>query len=81
MTFYCEQAAGFCRDVGFSDENFFVSLMGMFKQALKLTITLAPEQRDSLLERLDEVSRISHDFGYGLGDEMDDLLDEHLAKN
>ena len=81
MSFYCEQAAGFCRDVGFSDENFFVSLMGMFKQALKLTITLAPEQRDSLLERLDEVSRISHDFGYGLGDEMDDLLDEHLAKN
>lgn len=79
MTFYCEQAAGFCRDVGFSDESFFVSLMGMFTQALKLTITLAPVQRDSLLERLDEVSRISNDFGYGLGDEMDELLDEYLA--
>lgn len=81
MTFYCEQAAGFCRDVGFSDESFFDSLMGMFTQALKLTITLAPAQRDSLLERLDEVSRISHDIGYGLGDEMDDLLDEHVAEN
>jgi len=69
MTFYCEQAAGFCHDVGFSDESFFNSLMGMFTQALKLTITLAPEQRDSLRERLDEVSRISHAFGYGLGDE------------
>ena len=79
MTFYCEQAAGFCRDVSFSDESFFVSLMGMFTQALKVTITLAPVQRDSLLERLDEVSRISNDFGYGLGDEMDDLLDEYSA--
>lgn len=79
MTFYCEQAAGYCRDVGFSDESFFVSLMGMFTQALKLTITLPPVKRDSLLERLDEVSRISHDFGYGLGDEMDELLDEYSA--
>lgn len=77
MTFYCEQAAGFSRDVGFSDESFFVSLMGMFAQALKLTITLAPAQRDSLLKRLDEVSRISHDLGYGLGEEMDELLDEY----
>lgn len=79
MTFYCEQAAGFCRDVGFFDESFFVSLMGMFTKALKLTITLAPVQRDSLLVRLDEVSRISQDFGYGLGDEMDDLLDKYSA--
>lgn len=81
MTFYCEQASGFCRDVGFSDESFFVSLMGAFTQAVKLSITLPPVQRDSLLERLDEVSRISHNFGYGLGDEMDDLLDEHLPED
>jgi hypothetical protein len=79
MTFYCEQATGFCRDVGFSDEGFFVSLMGMFTQALKVAITLERVQRDSLLERLDDVSRISHDFGYGLGNEMDDLLDEYLT--
>lgn len=79
MTFYCEQGAGFCRDAGFSDENFLVSLMGMFAAALKLTITLGPLQRDSFLRRLDEVSRISRDLGYGLSDEMDDLLDEHLA--
>jgi hypothetical protein len=77
MTFYCEQAVGFCRDVGFSNENFFVSLMGMFTQALKLSTTFASVQRDSLLIRLDEVRCISHEFGYGLGDEMDDLLDEH----
>ena len=81
MTFYCEQGAGFCRDVGFSDESFFVSLMGMFTKALKLTMTLAPVHRNSLLERLDKVSRISQDFGYGLGEEMDDLLDEYAAED
>lgn len=79
MTFYCEQAAGFCRDVGFSDEIFFVSLMGMFTKALKLTMTLGPVQRDRLLERLGQVSRSSQDFGYGLGDEMDDLLGKYSA--
>lgn len=32
MTFYCEQASGFCREVGFSDERFFGSLMAVFTQ-------------------------------------------------
>jgi hypothetical protein len=81
MTFYCEEASCFCREVGFSDERFFVSLMDVFTQTLKLTVTLPPVLRDSFLERLDEVSRISHNFGYGLGDEMDDLLDEHLTED
>lgn len=79
MTFYCEQAVGFCREVGFSDESFFVSLMGMFANALKLIITLAPIQRDSLLDRLRKVNQISQDFGYGLNHEMDELLDEYRA--
>lgn len=77
MTFYCEQAVGFCREVGFSDETYFVSLMGMFSQSLKSIRILEPVERDSLLERLHEVSRLSHDFGYGLRDEMDDLLADH----
>jgi hypothetical protein len=81
MTFYCEQAAGFCREVGFSDETLFVSLMGMFAQALKLATTLAPVRRDILLERLHGVSRLSNDFGYGLGEEMKDVLDEYSASD
>ena len=79
MTFYCEQGAGFSRDVGFSDESFFASLMSMFASALTLTTTLSPVQRDSFLRRLVAVSRISRDVGYGLSDEMEYLLDEHLA--
>lgn len=33
--------------------------------------------RLALLARLDEVRRISHNLGYGVDDEMDDLLAEH----
>ena len=31
-------------------------------------------QRDALCARLDGVRRISNDFGYGVGDDMDTLL-------
>jgi hypothetical protein len=37
MVFYCEQAAGFCNDVGYQDENYFNALVRMFEQALKVT--------------------------------------------
>jgi hypothetical protein len=46
----------------------------MFEQALKVSITLAAEQRNVMLDRLDAVRNISHNVGYGVGDDMDDLL-------
>ena len=48
--------------------------LAVFEQALKLSVTLPVDQRDVLLDRLDDVRRISHDFGYGLGDGMDVLF-------
>jgi hypothetical protein len=46
----------------------------MFEQALKMPVTLAVGQRDAMLDRLEAVRNISHTFGYGVGDDMDDLL-------
>jgi hypothetical protein len=43
----------------------------MFEQSLKITNTLAGNARRVLLTRLDRVRNISHEFGYGVGDEMD----------
>lgn len=77
MVFYCERAAGFCDDIGMQDEGYFDALVRMFKQALKVTMTLPEEARAELLSRLDMVRRISHNFGYGVGDDMDDLLAGH----
>jgi len=74
MVFYCERAAGFCSDVCNDDEGYFDALVRMFEQALKLTDALPTDRRDSLVARLERVRDISHDFGYGVGDEMDSLL-------
>jgi hypothetical protein len=74
MTFYCEQAAGFYADVGMDNEVHFDALLRMFVQALAEASRLPAKERDALLARLDEVRRISHNVGYGVGDEMGDLL-------
>ena len=74
MVFYCEQAAGFCCDVGYQEETFFDALVRMFEQALKSANTLPADRQDSLIARLDRVREISHAFGYGVGDDMDYLL-------
>lgn len=74
MVYYCERAAGFSHDVGLQDEGYFDALIRMFGQALKAVDVLSSERRSALWERLDAVRRISHDIGYGVGDDMDELL-------
>lgn len=74
MVFYCERAADFIHEYGMQDEGYFDALVRMFEQALKISLTLPAEQRDDSLARLDSVRDISHDFGYGVGDDMDALL-------
>jgi hypothetical protein len=80
MVCYCEAAAGFSSDIGLQDEGFFNALVRMFEQALKVAHRLPPGVRDAMVSRLDRVRTISHDFGYGVGDDMDFLLAEYLTK-
>ena len=77
MVFYCEHAAGFCTDLGNQDEVFFDALLRMFEQALKTIGQLPAPDRAVLITRLDRVRVISHNFGYGVGDDMDSLLARH----
>jgi hypothetical protein len=79
MVFYCERAAGFSNDIGLQDDGYFDALVRMFEQALKTTAALPKTAQPALLERLDDVRRLSHKFGYGVGDDMDELLVEHEA--
>src|ERR1035438_9169185 len=74
MVFYCEQAAGFCSDICNDDEGYFDALVRMFERALKIADTLPAECRNGLVTRLERVRDISHNFGYGGGDDMDYLL-------
>ena len=75
--FYCEQAAGFCSDIYTDDEGYFDALVRMFEQALKFANALSTDRREDLVSRLDRVRAISHDFGYGVGDDMDFLLSKY----
>ena len=74
MVSFCENAAGFSEDIGFQDEGYFDALVHMFEQALKATLQLSAGERDDLIARLDRVRAISHNFGYGVGEDMDSLL-------
>ena len=78
MVFYCERAAGFSNGVSHDDAGYFDALVRMFEQSVKITNTLAGKVRSGLLTRLDRVRNISHEFGYGVGDEMDVLLSEFV---
>ena len=80
MVFYCERAAGFCSDVGYQDDSYFNALVRMFEQALKIITLLSSSDRNPLIARLDKVRTISHNFGYGVGIDMDSLLSKYAKK-
>jgi len=72
--FFCERAVGFSNDVGLQDEGYFDALVRMFGQALKDADALAEDRRGDLVARLSVVRHLGHNLGYGVGDDMDDLL-------
>lgn len=77
MVLYCERAASFSAEYGLQDESFLDPLVRMFEQALKTVATLPEDQRPHLWARLDALRQVSHNIGYGVGDNMDDLLAEY----
>lgn len=77
MVFYCECAAGCCNDIGLQNESYFDALVRMFTQALKAVAALPIEAQSAFMNRLDKVRHLSQNFGYGVGDEMDDLMAEY----
>ena len=82
MVYYCEQAAGFCRDVDRQDAAYCDALVRMFEQALRTTTGLAANSgtiRNRLLGTLDHVRSIGRQLGYGVGDNMDVLFAELVS--
>jgi hypothetical protein len=52
----------------------------MFEQALKAVAQLSVSSRNALIARLGKVRIVSHNFGYGVGDEMDSLLAKYVGE-
>lgn len=72
--FFCERAVGFSNEVGLQDEGYFDALVRMFGQALKDADALPEDRRGAMGARLSVVRHLGHNLGYGVGDDMDDLL-------
>jgi hypothetical protein len=83
MVYYCELAAGFCRDVDYQDAAYCDALMRMFEQALRTTADAVNSRtvRNRLLGTLDHVRSIGHELGYGIGDDMDVLFAEFVSSS
>ena len=75
--FYCESCKTLLGYCGMDDEGYFDALVRMFEQALKAIVALEPGQRYALVERLERVRREGHNWGWGVGDDMDDLMAEY----
>lgn len=74
MVYYCELATDFCDEFGMQDAAYFRAMVAMFEKAIQHANTLPGDQRDRFLKRLDQVRCVAHNFGYGVGDELDVLL-------
>ena len=74
MVFLLRMRGGFCNDVGYQGDSDFGALVRMFEQPPKTIAQRSAGDRNLLLARLDRVRVISHNFGYGVGEDMDSLL-------
>ena len=71
--FYCEQAIGFASAFGMDDAGYYSALVRMFEQALKVVVGLPEPQRQTFLDRLDEVRAMGQKVGWGVGEDFDAL--------
>ncbi|SFM58455.1 hypothetical protein SAMN05421880_12217 [Nitrosomonas nitrosa] len=75
--FYCESCMNLLSYCGMDDEGYFNALVRMFEQALKAIVALETDQQEDFVERLERVRHEGHNWGWGVGDDMDDLMAEY----
>ena len=71
--FYCEEAFSFLESYGMEDERYFLALIRMYEQALRLASNLPPVVRIGYADRLDRLRSRGRHVGWGVGDELNNL--------
>jgi len=79
MVFFCERAAGFCKEFGSDDESYLAALVRVFEQAAGAVRALPDDCQDALIARLDQVRLTSESLSYGVAEEMDSILADYSA--
>ncbi len=75
--FYCESCMNFLGSCGLDDEGYYDALVLMFEQALKAIRILDASRRNAFVERIERVRREGHNWGWGVGYDMDNLMAEY----
>lgn len=75
--FYCESCMNLLGYCGMDDEGYFNALVRMLEQALMAIAALEPSQQEAFVERIKRVRREGYNWGWGVGDDMGDLMAEH----
>jgi len=74
--FYCEEALSFSESCSLEDERYFIALIRMYDQSLKLVLNLPLAVRLGYLERLERLRSRAKHLGWGVQDELNDLWHE-----
>ena len=71
--FYCEEAFSFIESYGMEEESYFLALIHMYDQALRLVSNLPPDIRINYVDRLDKLRARGRHVGWGVEDELNSL--------
>ena len=71
--FYCEEAFSFLESSGMENESYFLALIRMYNQALRLASNLPPDGRADYVDRLDKLRSRGRYVGWGVQDELNSL--------
>ena len=71
--FYCEEAISFLESSGMEDGSYFLALIRMYKQALRLASNLPPDGHTDYIDRLDKLRSRGRHVGWGVQDELNSL--------
>jgi phage-related protein len=75
--FYCESCRDFLGYCSVDDEVYFNAPVRMFEHALKWIRQLDSDQQEHYLERLDSIHYQADDWGWGVSDDMGELMAEY----
>lgn len=74
--YFCEVAMDFSMDYGYASDGFFNAVFLQFKKAVEAMDKVSGDTREDALDRLYDLRHIASNVGYGLVDDMGDLLAE-----
>ena len=75
--FWCETAVNFSMECGYTDEGYFDALVRQYREACQMLTAIDGTLLEGYIVRLEKV-RDDADMGYGVHDDMSDLLGDAL---